>query len=100
MTSRDHLIEQHIVQYESHLRHIDEMLHRAHKHVEAGKAPPEAEKELDSLKSEREKLAEHLSEMKRRTSEDWERETFTRAGPMGIWDAVARRLEKLVEHLD
>lgn len=94
------MIEQHIVQYESHLRHIDEMLRRAHKHVEAGSAPPEAEKELNNIKGEREKLAEHLSEMKRRTPEDWERETFTQAGPMGIWDAVARRLEKLVEHLD
>lgn len=100
MTSREQLIEQHIVQYESHLRHIDEMLRRANEHVDAGKAPAGAAEELHELKGEREKLAEDLSRMKRRGPEDWENEALTRAGPMGIWDAVARRLEKLVEHLD
>ena len=100
MTDSNDLIEQHIVEYESHLKHIDEMLSRAHEHVASGAAPAEAEKELQELKGEREKLADHLSEMKRKGPEDWEEETFERAGPMGIWDAVARRLEKLVERLD
>jgi hypothetical protein len=100
MTHRDELVEQHIRQHESHLKHIDEMLRRAHEQVEAGNAPPEAEQELKELKGEREKLAGHLTEMKRKGPEDWERETLERAGPMGIWDAVAQRLEKLVERLD
>ncbi|MGA8260461.1 MAG: hypothetical protein WB783_09640 [Arenicellales bacterium] len=100
MTDSNDLIEQHILRYESHLNHIDEMLHQAGKHVAAGTAPPEAEAELDELKEEREKLAGHLSEMKRKGPEEWERETLERAGPIGIWDAVAQRLEKLVEHLD
>jgi len=100
MTQRDHLIEQHIRLHESHLKHIDEMLQRAHEHVEAGRAPPEAEAELKELKGEREKLAEHLTEMKRKDADELEREARKRAGPMGVWDAVAQRLEKLVEHLD
>lgn len=100
MTHRDHLIEQHILRHESHLRQIDEMLQRAHEHVEAGKAPPEAEEELAELKSEREKLAGHLTEMKRREPGDWEPDTLRQSGPIGIWDAVARRLEKLMERLD
>ena len=115
MTHREHLIEQHILQYESHLKHIDdfrrdcllnglddidEMLRRAHEQVEAGSAPPEAEAELKELKGEREKLAEDLTEMKRKDAEELEREALRGAGPMGVWDAVAQRLEKLVEHLD
>jgi len=100
MTDRDDLIEQHILQYESHLRHIDEMLQHADKHIAAGNKPAGAEEELQDLKGKREKLAEDLSQMKRKGPEDWEREAATRAGPMGIWDAVAQRLEKLVERLD
>lgn len=100
MTHRDHLIEQHIRLHESHLKHIDEMLEKAHEHVEAGGAPPGVKAELKELKGEREKLAEDLSEMKRKHPEDWEYNALSTSGPMGIWDAVARRLEKLVERLD
>jgi len=100
MTHRDHLIEQHIRLHESHLKHIDEMLRRAHEHVEAGKAPPEAETELEELKGERDRLAGELSQMKRRDREEWERNTLSSSGPMGVWDAVAQRLEKLMERLD
>lgn len=100
MTHRDHLIEQHILQHESHLKHIDEMLQRAHEHVDAGKAPPEAEEELAGLKSERENLAGHLADMKRKGPEEWDSDTLKQSGPIVIWDAVACRLEKLVEHLD
>lgn len=100
MTRRNDLVEQHIRLHESHLKHIDEMLQRAHEHVEAGSASPETEQELQELRGERERLAEHLSEMKRKEPEHLERDALSQSGPMGIWDAVARRLEKLVEHLD
>jgi hypothetical protein len=100
MTNRDHLVEQHILQHESHLKHIDEMLRRAHEHVEEGKAPPEAKEELEEIKNERERLAEHVREMKRKSAEELERETMEHSGPMAIWDAVALRLEKLFERFD
>jgi hypothetical protein len=100
MTHRDHLIEQHILQHESHLKHIDEMLRRAREKVEAGQAPAGTEEELAELKDEREKLSGHLTEMKQKGPEDWDPDALKQSGPMGIWDAVARRLEKLVERLD
>ena len=100
MTNRESLIEQHILQHESHLKHIDEMLRRAHEHVEGGQVPPDARGELQELEGEREKLAEDLTEMKRKGPEDWEEKTIRSAGPLSAWDAVARRLEKLVERLD
>lgn len=100
MTHQDHLIEQHIRLYESHLKQIDEMLYRAHTHVEAGGAPPAAKAELQELKETRNELAGELSEMKRTEPEQWQRDPLSWSGPMGIWDTVMRRLEKLVERLD
>lgn len=100
MSHQDHLIEQHIRLHESHLKHIDEMLRRAHEHVEAGNAPAAAQDELEEIRDERDRLAGHLSEMKRKQPEEWRRDALSWSGPMGVWDVVMRRLEKLVERLD
>lgn len=96
MTHRDHLIEQHIRFYESHLAHIDEMLDRAWEHVEAGSASPATESELKDLKGEREKLAGNLSEMQ----EAWKHDPLSWSGPMALWHTVMQRLERLMERLD
>lgn len=100
MTHQDHLIEQHIRLHESHLKHIDEMLHRAHEHVEAGSVPPAVKVELKDLEEKRDELAGELAEMKRAEPQHWQRDALSWSGPMGIWDTVAQRLEKLVERLD
>ncbi len=100
MTQRDHLVEQHILLHESHLKHIDEMLQQARRHVEAGTAPPEAETELSEIVSERRKLARELSKMKRKSPEEMDSDLVGKGGPLGLWYAVAQRLEKLVERLD
>ncbi len=90
MTSIIHQVEQHILEHESRLGHIDEMLERA------GKAAGEAT-ELEGLTQERDKLAGKLGEMKQKSAEEWEKEELAQAGPMGVWDAVAQQLEKLLE---
>ena len=41
MSSKEHLIEQHILEYESRMRHIDELYQRAH---EAVAEKPESER--------------------------------------------------------
>jgi len=93
------LIEQHIHEYESRLKHIDELLHRAHEEHESGDQPADADSELRALRGDREKLADHVSELKERPAKDWQAEVFKGAGPMAVWDAVAQRLEKLLERL-
>jgi len=100
MSRQDHLIEQHILQHESHLRHIDEMLRKAREHVENAALPAEAHEELAEIRRERERLAEHVAAMKRKTPEELARDTMEHSGPMAIWDAVARRLEKFFERFD
>lgn len=90
MTNINHQIEQHILEYESRLGHINELLVRADQAV--GETA-----ELAGLKQERDKLAGKLGEIKQKSAEEWEKEELAAAGPMGIWDAVAQQLEKLVE---
>ena len=98
MTSIAQLAEQHIREHESRLKHIDELLARAH----AGAGPERAETgaELEKLTADREELAGHLEKMRLRDLGDWQEKEIELAGPMGIWDAVAQQLEKLVERLE
>ncbi len=96
MTALDRQIEQQILAYESRLKHVDELLDRAHHH----KPPEEVAKELAQARHEREKMAAHLEEMRRKPPEHWREEEIESAGPMGIWDALAQQLEKLVERLE
>ena len=99
MTKINHLVEQHITRYESHLKHIDELLERAHEGVTEGPEHEETRAELEGLKLEREKLASHLDELRLKSLENWREEEIEKSGPMGIWDAVAQQLEKLVERI-
>jgi DNA repair exonuclease SbcCD ATPase subunit len=99
MTTMNQLVEQHITKYESHLKHIDELLERAHEGVAEGPEYEETRAELEGLQQQREKLASHLDELRLKSLENWREEEIEKSGPMGIWDAVAQQLEKLVERL-
>ena len=97
MTDVEQLAEQHIREHASRLKHIDELLARAHE--KAGIETPEISSELKKLKMQREELAGHLERMRIRPQNDWQEKEIELAGPMGLWDAVAQQLEKLVERL-
>jgi len=100
MADINHMVEQHIMKYESHLKHMDELLERARKG--AGEVPEHAEvsEALKELAGEREKLVSHIEELRLKPLEDWQEQEIELAGPMGIWDAVAQQLEKLVEKIE
>lgn len=94
MTSLEHLVEQHVTEYESRLKHVDEKIQDA-----SEAAGEELDGELQSLIKERDRLADHVEQMKLRSLEDWDKEELAQAGPMGVWDALAQQLEKVVERL-
>ena len=73
MTNMNHQIEQHILEYESRLEHLDQMLEQA------------------------DRLADSLGKIPQKDAAELMQEELAQAGPMGIWDAVAQRLEKVVE---
>ena len=100
MSNLDQLIEQQIRERESRLKHIDEMLDSVHQRLDTTDVSDDIEKELEEIRIQRESLENDIAIMKRVTPENWEDDSISRAGPMGVWDAIAQRLEKLAEHLD
>ena len=86
MTSIMHRVEQQILESEARLGRIGERLERA------GETPG-----AEDLKQQHDQLAGQLGQMRQKTAEEWEKEELAQAGPMGVWDAVAQELEKLLE---
>lgn len=100
MTTMNELAEQHMRQYDAHLKHLDELLERAHKGVAEGPEHEEIRTQLTDLQRERDRLATLYEELRLKSPENWQEEEIEKGGPMGIWDAVAQQLEKLVERLE
>ncbi len=93
MTGIDDVVERRILEYESRLKHIDELIGRAHK----APIPPEAHGELAELKGKRETLANEIDAWKRKAPEERRKEEMASAGPLVVWDIVAQQLENLIE---
>lgn len=88
MTNIDQLAEQHIRQYESQLKHIDEVMEQASKeHAESA--------ELKELAKHRGELAGYIEELKNKAPIKWMED----GGPMVMWDIAAERIEELVERI-
>lgn len=88
MASQEQRVESHVLEYESRLKHIDELMAKA----EGAEAVAE---EVAGLKVARSRLAESLEEMRKHSEEEWARN----AGPMVMWEIVAEKLEKLVQRI-
>jgi DNA repair exonuclease SbcCD ATPase subunit len=97
MTQFAHLAEQHMIEFESRLKRIDELLERVN--VDVSDEPYELASELKELTTKREELAGHIEKMRLKSLDDWEEKEIEKAGPMGVWDAVAQQIEKLVERI-
>lgn len=97
MTTKEQLIDQHIREYESRLRHIDELYERAHKATEHLEDEHESRGELKGLADQRAQLPQDAEEIKTMPVENWRQETVQNAGPMAIWDIVAQKLEDFLE---
>jgi DNA repair ATPase RecN len=93
-------LEQRINQYQANLRHIDELLSRAKQRAARLPAHSELHAQLDKAQSDREKASAHLEALRRMSSEQFSEQLIEQSGPMGVWDAVAEDLEKLVERME
>lgn len=100
MNNITQLVEQHIREHESRLKHIDELLERARKIVVEQPKYAETGSRLADIARERDKLASRLDDLRLRSLQDWQEEELEKAGPMGVWDAVAMQLERLVETIE
>ena len=99
MTHINELVEQHIREHESRLKHIDELLQRTRKATDKKDENKDIDAELEEVERDREQLYEHIQTVKH-SPQYWAKNALDKAGPMGVWDAVAQRLEKLVERIE
>ena len=97
MTTKEQLIEQHIREYESRLKHIDELYARAHEATEHLDDDHSARAELQDIAERRGELKQKTEALKSLPASNWREETMRAAGPMAIWDIVAQKLEDFVE---
>jgi uncharacterized coiled-coil DUF342 family protein len=100
MPSINQLAQQHIERYQSHLKHIDELLERSQKGAASHPEAADIEAQVAKLKTERDRFAQHIDTLKQGTAAEMQTEMIKEAGPMGVWDALAQQLEKLVERIE
>ena len=99
MTNYSEMVEQHILEYESRQKHIEELLARAREHVGAGPEHADTQAQIEQLASQHARLSGQLDQLKRKKLRDWQEEEIEEAGGMAVWDVLAQELEKLVERL-
>jgi rubrerythrin len=94
MTNVDKLAEHQIREHEARLAHLDDLMEQAGKEAEKS-GSENVHKELDEIKEERGKMADYIEELKTKSPEQF----MEAAGPMVMWELVAKRLEKLIERI-
>lgn len=100
MTDLNRLIEQHIREHDSRRKHFDELVEQARERVGESAEHKEARDQLAELMAERDKLIVRVDEFKLKSLDGWREEEIERFGLMGIWDALAQKLEDVVERLE
>ena len=94
----NHLIQQHILEHEMRLKHVDALLDRA-QHGIAQTGSGNTAGQLAQAKAARDQLSSQVEEYKQRPPERWSEAEFESKGPMIVWDNLAKQLEKLVERM-
>ena len=97
MTTKEQLIDQHIREYESRLKHIDELYERAHSATAHLDDEHETRSELKDYAAQRSRLQQQADDVKTMPVANWREETIKNAGPMAIWDILAQKLEDFIE---
>jgi hypothetical protein len=97
MSNKEHLIEQHIREYESRMKHIDELHQRAHQAATNLDTADDAYFRLHELTAQRALLQETTESIKTMPLDKWREATARNAGPMAVWDILAQKLEDFVE---
>ncbi len=93
-------LEQRINQYAANLRHLDDLLRRAREAAAGMPAQSDVHTRVAQARIERDKVSARLEALRKMSSEQFSERLIEQTGPMGVWDAVAEDLEKLVERLE
>jgi hypothetical protein len=100
MYTSEHLVEQHIREYQSRLKHFDELFTR--NQIDACRQAytlSTMRKQLQRYKVEQGIYASYLDEVRLKSLDHWKQDEIAKAGPMAVWDIIALQLEGLVERI-
>ncbi len=97
MHDMEQLVEQHIREYESRQKHIDELLQRAKKHAQE---KPELHDDLTQIQDRHEQMVSNMQEFKEGRIDEQAVQAIEQAGPMGVWFGLISELETLIEELE
>ena len=97
MHDMEQLVEQHIREYESRQKHIDELLQRAKKHAQE---KPELHEDLTLIQDRHEQMVSNMQEFKEGRIDEQAVQAIEQAGPMGVWFGLISELETLIEELE
>ncbi|MBT8115111.1 MAG: hypothetical protein KJP04_07010 [Arenicella sp.] len=96
--TKEKLVNQHILEYKSRLKHIEELFERANKATDNAESDSAEKAQLDEFAEAKARLEDELEEIKDMDVEHWREETISQSGPMAIWDILAQKLEDFLEH--
>ena len=99
MADFSHRVEQAVLEYQSRLKHMDEMLERARSGLAEVPEKKEERGVLVELERERDKLGTLYEELRIKDLEHWREEEIEISGPMAVWDVIAQKLENLLERI-
>jgi len=100
MTTKDQLVEQHIREYESRCKHLDELLARAQDAAKGLADDHQIKIELNQYQEQQAKLVNETERLKKTSLDHWREDTIQSAGPMAIWDVLAQQIEDLIERAE
>ncbi len=97
MQDKEHLVDQHIREFESRQKHIDELLQRAEQHA---KDKPELHEDLTQIEGKYEEMVNSVQDFKQGNIDEQAIKAIEEAGPMGVWFGLVSELETLIEELE
>lgn len=100
MNSKEHLVEQHIREYELRHRHLNELVNRAKQAALNLDDEHELKSELKDYRQQQVELLGQTNQLKNIPLENWREETIQSTGPMAIFDILAQKLENLIERIE
>ena len=100
MTITEKIADQHIREYESRLKHMDELFERAKQASARLDDGHTLKSELGQHQEQYNDLANQTAKLKKMPFAHLSEDIIRSAGPMAVWDVLARKLEDLVERIE
>ena len=101
MTTEAQLVEQHIREYQSRRKYLDELLDRAHEASKHLDDDHDLKTELKHYQRQQADLVDQTEKLQKMSLDHWREETIQNAGPvMAVWDVLAQKIEDMIEKIE